>query len=101
MRLLFLLMIITQLLAVNTGHGLDLYDVEAWVGEGRKKVRPQVNAAEEPNIVQQTIAPVNEEGFSLTRIISSGFNQMKPALPIIAYLVFRYIQGCPGDCPIE
>lgn len=101
MRFLFSLVIIIQLLAFNIGNALDLFDTGMWVEDGRNKVRPQMNVRGEPNIDEQVVAPVNEENFSLTKIISSGCKKIKPALPIIAYFIFRFLQECPGDCPIE
>jgi hypothetical protein len=93
MRLIFLAIALIQFFNINFGYAMDDE------GINRRGIHQRFQV--QRDAAQQAVAPVNGEGFSLTGIISSGFNQIKPALPIIAYLIFRFLQECPGDCPIE
>ena len=94
MHLIFLAITLIQLFSINIGYAMDDEDIMNRRGTHRR-FHIQQDAA------QQVIEQENEEGFSLTRLISSGFNKIKPTLPIIAYFIFRFLPECWGNCTIE
>ena len=98
MRLLFLALAIIQLFSINIGYSMD-DDPEMNLRGTRQRFQPNRHTRQDDQ--EQRDEPGNEERYWVTRIITEACNKLGPSLPIIVYLLFRFMSECPGNCPID